>query len=107
MAQMAGGSSPFVEVTVAEATTTIADSYDAIEALIDSTNHARWFAFVDDSAYLTSGGDKVWAIFGTTSNNQRAIYRNASNYDYAYRFNYGSSTGKIPAGTVFKVLYLP
>ena len=104
---MASGSSPFIEVTVSEATSTIADSYDAVESLIDTTNHPRWFAFVDDADYMTSGGDKVLAIVGCTSGNNRSIYRNQASYNYMYRFNYGTSTGKIPAGTKFKVIYLP
>lgn len=102
-----GSSIPLIEVTIPETTSTIADSYDAVASLIDTANHPRWFAFVDDNAYLTGGGGYIWAIFGCPLTGQASIYRNDSNYGYSRRWAYSTNMGTIPANTKFKVIYLP
>ena len=97
----------FIEVTVTTATTSTSQSYQTIESLIDTANHPRWFAFVDDHDYWVSGGDKVVAITYGSTDSQKTVYRNDASYGYMRNLGYGSSTGKIASGTKFKVIYLP
>ena len=100
---------PSIEITVNTSATIVGDLYDAVASLIDTTNHPRWFAFVDDNTYWTGGDTRVCAILGNGVDTGKSIFLANSSYGYTRRYAYPSSTtsGVIPQGTKFKVIYLP
>ena len=101
-----GGGSILKKITISTATTTGADTYDAIQAQLESSE-VNWIAFVNDDNYITGEGDKCVAVVGSYSTNQRALYRNDASYNYMRKMDYSASTMKVPANTEFNVFVFP
>lgn len=110
MMQKAGNSSiDLIQVTINSEPATPNECIIAIRTAVNIPN-ANFIAFVDDYAYMSSGGNKCVCVINSNDvNNHSFVYINDSNYGYMRRYASGNTAIQcnIPIGTIFNVFIYP